>query len=136
MVATGLIMSALFIAMPACSSGSSGSGASGTGDTLVGEWAGKCNAKNQDSSQASGEVDATLRFGQDGKYSQTIAGPDGGQVDGTYTDIGQAVELKAQGTSLKAEYAIKDGVLTTKTQDSSGGTPVTSTCTLRRNSGG
>jgi hypothetical protein len=132
MMGTFLVLAALFIAVPACSSASSGSGSGGSG-ALVGEWAGKCGAKNQDGSPATQDVDAKLRFGQDGKYSQSLSGPDGGQVDGTYTVTGQAIELKAQGDSLRADYAINDGVLTTKTQDSSGGAPVTSTCTLRRN---
>lgn len=132
MMGTCLVFAALFVAAPACGSSSSGSNA----DALVGEWAGKCGTEDQSGGQAGGDVDATLRFTQDGKYSQSIAGPDGGTVNGTYTVAGQAIDLTTEGDSLKADYAVENGVLTTKTQDSSTGTPVTSTCTLRRSSGG
>ena len=127
---TSLVIAALFMAVSACGSNSGGSG---TTDSLVGDWTGKCSTtKDQDGSRIGGDVDAKLRFTQDGKYSQTLAGPDGGQVDGTYTVAGQVISLKAQGDSIDANYALQNGQLTTKTQSSTDGSPVTSTCNLRR----
>ncbi len=134
MLKTILIVVALFAAAPACGSGSSGSDSSGA---LVGEWAGKCaTTKGQDGSQVADDVDAKLRFAQDGKYVQSVAGPDGGQVEGTYTVAAQTVSLTTEGDSLNADYSIKDGVLTTKTTIASADAPLTSTCTLRRSSDG
>lgn len=131
---TSLILAALFITLPACGSSSSGSNPS---DALVGEWAGKCTTtKDQDGGRVADDVDASLRFSRDGKYFQSIAGSDGGQVEGSYTVAAQTINLKTAGDSLDATYAIKDGLLTTKTQVESADAPITSTCSLRRGSGG
>jgi hypothetical protein len=138
-IRTSLVMVAIFAAVSACGSNSSGSSSSGSSPSaaLSGEWLGKCNVvKDQDGSRAQDDADVKLRFSQDGKYSQSIAGPDGGQVDGTYTATDQAFVLKKDSESTQADYSIKDDVLTSKTHDKSGDTPVTSTCTLRRSSGG
>ncbi|MGH3978264.1 MAG: hypothetical protein ACRDRZ_04570 [Pseudonocardiaceae bacterium] len=134
MLKTSLILAALLIAVPACGSNSSGSDSS---DALVGEWTGKCTATNdQDGSRVADDVGAKLRFVQDGKYFQSTAGPDGGQLEGTYTVTAQTIALESDGDSIDSNYSIKDGVLTTKTQAESDGVPVTSTCTLRRSSDG
>lgn len=132
MVGTGLVLAALVVAGSACGSNSGESAPGGDASSLVGEWSGKCGIKDQSGKQVGSDVDAKLGFTQDGKYTQTISGPDGANVNGTYTVGGQTITLTAEGSALKADYAIKDGVLTTTTQDSSSGTPTTSTCTLRR----
>lgn len=125
-----LVVVAFFLAVSACGSNSGGSSST---DSLVGNWAGKCGVtKDQDGSRVGDDVDAELRFTQDGKYSQTLAGPDGGHTDGTYTVAAQVISLKAQGDSVDAHYTIQDGRLTTKTQSNTDGSAITSTCTLRR----
>lgn len=134
MLKASLILAALFIAVPACGSNPSGSNSS---DALVGEWAGKCTpTKDQDGSKVAETYGAKLRFAQDGKYFQSIAEPDGGQLEGTYTATAQTINLQSDGESVDASYSIKDGVLTTKTHVEAAGVPVTSTCTLRRSSDG
>ena len=129
---TGLILATLFFAVPAC-----GSNSSESSDALVGEWTGKCAAtKDQDGSRVSGDSKVDLRFGQDGKYSQSIEGPDGGQLEGTYTASDRNVKIEAEGESINSDYSIKDDVLTFKTKTEADGTPVTSTCTMTRGSEG
>lgn len=129
-IKTGLIMAALLAAMPACGS------ASNQDSSLVGEWSGDCaTTKDQDGSKVGNNDKVRLRFTQDGKYSQSISGADGG-VEGNYTVAGQTITVNSGGDSVKVNYSIEDGVLTTKTRGQSGDVPVTSTCNLRQGSGG
>lgn len=125
-----LILAALVSAVPACGSDSSG-------DSLVGQWAGNCVAtKDQDGSRIGEDSSVKFRFSQDGKYSQSIEDPDGGQLEGTYAVAAQTIKLEAEGESVTTDYSIKDDVLTTKTHADAGGAPVTSTCTMNRSSEG
>lgn len=127
--ASPLIIAALLVAAPACATKSVEAGTEGK-DALIGEWVGKCSASDQDGGHLD-NVDTRLSFSPDGKYRQSMSGPDGGQVDGTFTVTGATLDLKTQDDALKVDYSIQNGVLTTKTHDNSQG-PVSSTCTLHR----
>lgn len=130
-IKTSLILASLLIAAPACGSESTPS------DAIVGEWSGECaTTKDQDGSKVGDNDNAKLQFTQDGKYSQSISGPDGGEVAGNYTVADQALTITTDGDSENVNYSIKDGVLTTTTRGQSGDAPVTSTCNLRQGSGG
>ncbi|MCA1603999.1 MAG: lipocalin family protein [Acidobacteria bacterium] len=130
-IKTSLILAALLVAVPACGSQSDPK------SSLVGEWSGDCGTtKDEDGSKVGDNDDAKLRFTQDGQYSQSIAGPDGGEAEGNYTVAGQTITVTSGGDSVKVDYSIKDGVLTTTTRGKSENVPVTSTCNLRQGSGG
>lgn len=120
---TAVILAGLAIAAPACGSDPA--------DDLVGEWTGQCTTvPGQDGSRKN--LDTTLEFGPDGQYFQQVAGPTGGEVEGTYTATEDTINLQGPGgTSIDATYSISDGTLTLKATD-----PSTdgegSTCTLSR----
>lgn len=127
-----LILAALFVAVPAC-----GSDSGGSSDALVGQWAGKCVAtKDRDGTPVGDDSSVKFRFSQDGKFSQSIEGPDGGKLEGSYAVAAQTLKLEAEGESVDTSYSIKDEVLTTKTHADADGAPVTSTCTMSRSSEG
>jgi hypothetical protein len=130
-IKTSLIMAALLVAASACGSKSS------SDNSIIGEWSGECaTTKDQDSSKVGNNDQAKVRFTQDGKYFQSISGPDGGDASGNYTVEGQSITVTSGGDSEKIDYVIKDGVLTTTTRGSSDNVPVTSVCNLRQGSGG
>lgn len=116
---TTLILAGLALAVPACGSDPAGD--------LAGEWAGKCTQQGDAGS------DATLTFGTDGKYSQKVAGVDGGEASGTYTATDKTVTLAgADGESVEAEYSLNGDALTIKTPGSSADASAASTCELKR----
>ena len=114
---TTLILAGLALAVPACGSDPA--------KDLAGEWAGKCTE------QGGAVTDATLTFNADGKYSQQIAGADGGAAAGTYTATDKTVTLSgADGESVQAEYSLNGDALTVKTPGSADVSA--STCELKR----
>lgn len=130
---TSVILPALLVALTACGSKANPSDAN-PGDALVGEWNGKCSTtRDRDDSKVVDDVNAKLRFAQDGTYSQSIAGH--GKVAGNYTVAGQTITIISGGESVKMKYSIKNGILTTRTGVNLADVPVTSTCDLRKDVG-
>ncbi|HEX2298379.1 MAG TPA: lipocalin family protein [Pseudonocardiaceae bacterium] len=116
---TTLILAGLALAVPACGSDPA--------EDLAGEWAGKCTA------QDGAATDATLSFGTDGKYTQKIAGADGGSASGTYTASDKTVTLTGpDGEALEADYSLNGDTLTITTPGSSADASAASTCELTR----
>lgn len=116
---TTLILAGLALAVPACGSDPAGD--------LAGEWAGKC------ATQDGAGTDATLTFSTDGKYSQKVAGADGGETAGTYTATDKTVTLAgADGESVEAEYSLNGDALTITPPGSSSDASAESTCELKR----
>lgn len=118
-----LILAMLFVTVPGCGSDAN--------DALIGEWAGKCTTTDQDGSRIADDVDATLRFTEDGRFSQSISD---NEVDGTYSVSNEALALQAEGESTNVNYAIKDEGLTITQRETADGTTATSTCKFSRSS--
>ena len=80
-----------------------------------------------------GVVLLTAGYSADGKYSQQIAGADGGTASGTYTATDKAITLSgAGGESVEAGYSLNGDALTVTTPGSSGDSSAASTCELKR----
>lgn len=107
---TTLVLAGIVAAVPACGSDPA--------DALAGEWKGQCATQT-----GGGDLDATISFSDDGKYTQTV---DGNEVSGTYTATDKSVSLTAPtGESVNAEYSVDGDSLTLTT-------PGESTCDLKR----
>lgn len=128
---TNVMLPALLVALVACGSKANPRTANPS-DALVGEWNGTCSTtRDQDGSKIGNDVNAKIRFTQEGKYFRSSAGHHGGEVTGDYTVAGQTITVTSDSGSIKIKYSINDGILTTNAKLKLPDTLATSTCNLR-----